>query len=48
MRSIFQDHHIEFHLTINEVAKCTGLTAYTLRDYERIGLIPNFLDFDEQ
>lgn len=27
------------HLTIEEVAKLTGLTAYTLRYYERIGLI---------
>lgn len=30
---------MESHLTINEVAKRTGLTAYTLRYYERIGLI---------
>jgi DNA-binding transcriptional MerR regulator len=27
------------HFTIEEVAKQTGLTAYTLRYYERIGLI---------
>ena len=27
------------HLTIEEVAKLTGLTAHTLRYYERIGLI---------
>lgn len=27
------------HLSIDEVAKRTGLTAYTLRYYERIGLI---------
>lgn len=27
------------HLTINQVAKHTGLTAYTLRYYERIGLL---------
>lgn len=30
---------MEFHLSIEEVAKRTGLTAYTLRYYERIGLI---------
>ncbi len=30
---------MESHLTIDEVAKRTGLTAYTLRYYERIGLI---------
>jgi DNA-binding transcriptional MerR regulator len=30
---------MEFCLTIKEVAKRTGLTAYTLRYYERIGLI---------
>ena len=30
---------MESHLTIHEVAKRTGLTAYTLRYYERIGLI---------
>lgn len=30
---------MESHLTIEEVAKRTGLTAYTLRYYERIGLI---------
>jgi DNA-binding transcriptional MerR regulator len=30
---------MESCLTINEVAKRTGLTAYTLRYYERIGLI---------
>ncbi|EPM4908860.1 MerR family transcriptional regulator [Klebsiella oxytoca] len=30
---------MESHLTINEVARRTGLTAYTLRYYERIGLI---------
>ena len=28
------------NLTIQEVAKATGLTAHTLRYYERIGLIP--------
>jgi DNA-binding transcriptional MerR regulator len=27
------------NLTIKQVAKCTGLTVYTLRYYERIGLI---------
>lgn len=27
------------HLSIDEVAKRTGLTAYTLRYYERIGLL---------
>ncbi|CNG66967.1 MULTISPECIES: MerR family transcriptional regulator [Yersinia] len=30
---------MESNLTINEVARRTGLTAYTLRYYERIGLI---------
>ncbi len=30
---------MESCLSINEVAKRTGLTAYTLRYYERIGLI---------
>ncbi|HEY0586264.1 MAG TPA: MerR family transcriptional regulator [Pseudoduganella sp.] len=30
---------MESHLSIDEVAKRTGLTAYTLRYYERIGLI---------
>ncbi len=30
---------MESFLTIDEVAKHTGLTAYTLRYYERIGLI---------
>ncbi len=30
---------MESNLTIDEVAKRTGLTAYTLRYYERIGLI---------
>jgi DNA-binding transcriptional MerR regulator len=30
---------MESHLTISEVAQRTGLTAYTLRYYERIGLI---------
>lgn len=30
---------MESHLTIDEVAKRTDLTAYTLRYYERIGLI---------
>ena len=30
---------MESHLTIEEVARRTGLTAYTLRYYERIGLI---------
>ena len=30
---------MESHLTIDEVAKRTGLTTYTLRYYERIGLI---------
>ena len=30
---------MESHLTIDEVARRTGLTAYTLRYYERIGLI---------
>ena len=30
---------MESHLSINEVANRTGLTAYTLRYYERIGLI---------
>ena len=30
---------MESHLSIEEVAKRTGLTAYTLRYYERIGLI---------
>lgn len=30
---------MESHMTIDEVAKRTGLTAYTLRYYERIGLI---------
>ena len=30
---------MESHLTFDEVAKRTGLTAYTLRYYERIGLI---------
>lgn len=30
---------MESCLTINEVAKRTGLTAYTLRYYEKIGLI---------
>lgn len=30
---------MESHLSIDDVAKCTGLTAYTLRYYERIGLI---------
>ena len=30
---------MESHLTIDEVAKRTGLTAYTLRYYERAGLI---------
>ncbi|MEU6121029.1 MerR family transcriptional regulator [Streptomyces sp. NPDC047123] len=29
------------HYTISEVAACTGLTAYTLRWYERIGLMPH-------
>jgi len=28
-----------FHLSIDEVARRTGLTAHTLRYYERIGLI---------
>ncbi len=30
---------MESHLSIEDVAKRTGLTAYTLRYYERIGLI---------
>ncbi len=30
---------MESHLTIDDVAKRTGLTAYTLRYYERVGLI---------
>lgn len=30
---------MESHLTIDDVAKRTGLTAHTLRYYERIGLI---------
>lgn len=30
---------MESHLTINEVAQRTGLTAHTLRYYERAGLI---------
>ncbi|WP_276809808.1 MerR family transcriptional regulator [Castellaniella defragrans] len=30
---------MESHLTIDDVAKCTGLTAHTLRYYERVGLI---------
>lgn len=30
---------MESHLTINDVAKRTGLTAHTLRYYERAGLI---------
>jgi DNA-binding transcriptional MerR regulator len=30
---------MESHLSINEVAQRTGLTAHTLRYYERIGLI---------
>jgi len=30
---------MESHLTIEEVVRRTGLTAYTLRYYERIGLI---------
>ena len=30
---------MESHLSIDEVAKRTGLTAHTLRYYERIGLI---------
>ena len=30
---------MESHLTIDEVARHTGLTAHTLRYYERIGLI---------
>ncbi|MFT4103837.1 MAG: MerR family transcriptional regulator [Burkholderiaceae bacterium] len=30
---------MESHLTIDEVAKRTGLTVHTLRYYERIGLI---------
>jgi DNA-binding transcriptional MerR regulator len=30
---------MDSHLSINDVAKRTGLTAYTLRYYERIGLI---------
>lgn len=30
---------MESYLTIDEVARRTGLTAYTLRYYERIGLI---------
>lgn len=30
---------MESHLSIQQVAKRTGLTAYTLRYYERIGLI---------
>lgn len=30
---------MESHLNIQEVARRTGLTAYTLRYYERIGLI---------
>lgn len=30
---------MESHLSIDDVAKRTGLTAYTLRYYERIGLI---------
>lgn len=30
---------MESHLSIDEVAKRTGLTPYTLRYYERIGLI---------
>ena len=30
---------MESHLSIEEAAKRTGLTAYTLRYYERIGLI---------
>lgn len=29
------------HYTISEVAACTGLTAHTLRWYERIGLMPH-------
>lgn len=35
----FRIEFMESHLTIDEVAKRTGLTAYTLRYYERIGLI---------
>ena len=35
----FRVEFMESHLTIDEVAKRTGLTAYTLRYYERIGLI---------
>ncbi|WP_447037194.1 MerR family transcriptional regulator [Streptomyces sp. DSM 118878] len=35
-RPIGQDHY-----TISEVAAFTGLTAYTLRWYERIGLMPH-------
>ncbi|MBM7167411.1 MerR family transcriptional regulator [Streptomyces sp. G44] len=31
----------EDHYTISEVAAFTGLTAYTLRWYERIGLMPH-------
>jgi DNA-binding transcriptional MerR regulator len=30
---------MESHLTIDEVARRTGLTAHTLRYYERVGLI---------
>ncbi|MGE4439292.1 MULTISPECIES: MerR family transcriptional regulator [Alcaligenaceae] len=30
---------MESHLTIDDVAKRTGLTAHTLRYYERVGLI---------
>lgn len=30
---------MESHLSIDDIAKRTGLTAYTLRYYERIGLI---------
>jgi DNA-binding transcriptional MerR regulator len=39
VRSNFYDPHMESHLSIDEVAKRTGLTAHTLRYYERIGLI---------
>ncbi|WP_237321304.1 MerR family transcriptional regulator [Streptomyces sp. JJ36] len=31
----------EDHYTISEVAACTGLSAHTLRWYERIGLMPH-------
>jgi len=39
VRSNIQNYPVEFFLSIDEVAQRTGLTAYTLRYYERIGLI---------